>query len=109
MMRCVIWTLYQDNAPVLAAVHTTELLEAYDTHVLDWPACSPDLNIIENVLGKVFRDFYKDGKRYENKDWADAMFDFFMHLDADYFRNLYHLTPRRCLNVLQKYGVMIDY
>lgn len=105
-----LWSLQQDNAPIHTAEHTRSWLEDNDVHVLDWPARSPDLNIIENVWGMVVRTVYKDGKRYENKEQlGEAVFDAFMNLSLDYIRNLYHSMPRRCLSVIQSKGAMINY
>lgn len=35
---------------------------------MDWPALSPDLNIIELVWGWVVREVYKNNRQYANKN-----------------------------------------
>ncbi len=41
----------QDLAPVHTSKSTKSLLNEHGVGVLDWPANSPDLNPIENLLG----------------------------------------------------------
>ncbi|KAF4736386.1 hypothetical protein FOZ63_022494, partial [Perkinsus olseni] len=40
--------------------------------VLPWPACSPDLNVIENLWSYLKQDIYSGGRQYNTLDelWA---------------------------------------
>ena len=59
-------TFQQDNAPAHKARDTTDFLESKNIPVLSWPACSPDLNPIENLWGVLVSKVYADGRQYDS-------------------------------------------
>ena len=57
-----------DNAPCHSARATKAWLQAHGIETLRWPACSPDLNPIENVWGIMTKRIYRQGRQYVSKD-----------------------------------------
>lgn len=56
----------QDNASIQKAKVTMKWFKDKQIEVLDWPACCPDLNPIENLWGIMVRSVYKHGKQYNS-------------------------------------------
>ena len=60
------WIFQQDNAPIHTAKIAKEWFTNKNVTVLQWPAKSPDLNIIENVWGHLSRVLYENVKQYDS-------------------------------------------
>ena len=63
--RCLCgeeWIFPQDNAAIYDASLTKYSLEQ-KIRLLDHPACSPDLNPIENLWGLIVAKFYEGGRQ----------------------------------------------
>uniref|UniRef100_A0A3Q0QWA4 Tc1-like transposase DDE domain-containing protein n=1 Tax=Amphilophus citrinellus TaxID=61819 RepID=A0A3Q0QWA4_AMPCI len=50
------WVFQQDNAAVHSARLTKDFFQENNITLLDHPACSPDLNPIENIWGRMARE-----------------------------------------------------
>lgn len=104
------WTFQQDNSSVHSSSYTKQWMESNDIDLLDWPAKSPDLNIIENVWGQLARDVYADGKQYENvKDLENAIWVAWSKIEISYIRTLYRSLPNRLISVIERKGALTDY
>ena len=64
----------QENDPAHSAVHTNEWFFNNIVAVLDWPAKSPDFNVIENAWTWIERDLYKGQRQFDYlEDLREAM------------------------------------
>lgn len=54
----------QDNASIHVSHQSKEFFSSRSIPLLDWPAKSPDLNVIENAWGIIARAVYSNGRQY---------------------------------------------
>ena len=54
----------QDNAAIRNASITKKYLLEQKIRLLDYPACCPDLNHIENLWGLIVAKVYEGGRQY---------------------------------------------
>ena len=82
-------------------------------NVLQCPACSPDLNPIENLWGLIVKKLYrKNGeiiKYSSKKSLKVAITGIWNNIDTQLLRNLVPSMPSRCLDAVKKIGSKIDY
>ena len=96
------------------AIHRANDVKNYkeENHIncLEWPAQSPDLNVIENVWLKLK---IRLQQRVEVLNTADelsaAIKDIWENLSVDYIQGLYHSIPKRLRKVLKVKGEMTQY
>lgn len=71
--------------------------------VLDWPAKSPDLNVIENVWGRI--KYNLRATVFESKDhlWAEIVKEW-EKTPLDFIRGLYDSLPDRIEAVIEANG-----
>ena len=103
--------LFQDdNAPIHRANDVKNYKEENQINCLEWPAQSPDLNVIENVWLKLK---IRLQQRVEVLNTADelsaAIKDIWENLSVDYIQGLYHSIPKRLRKVLKVKGEMTKY
>lgn len=100
----------QDNASCHAAKNTKNFLKAHNIPVMDWPACSPDLNPIENAWGILSQAVFAQGRTYENaKQLRKAIIDEWAKITPNILKSLITSMPRRLEEVIMKKGEATHY
>jgi len=101
------WYLQEDNSPVHKSKKVKDFLEKSRISTLEWPAKSPDLNIVEDCW-KTISDLVYDGKQFKSK--ADLVAKITLainHLNQSQRHkviDLYKAIRSRLCIVLEKHG-----
>ena len=99
-----------DNAPVDRARLTTTFMDENEIKIMEWPAQSPDLNIIENVWLKLKIELQKNS---ETEDFRDQLyhkiFKIWTNISVDYIRSVYSSIPKRTRKVQTARGYITKY
>lgn len=94
------YVFMHDNAAIHKSRQTKSFLQSCSVEVLDWPACSPDLNPIENIWGILARRVYSETKQYESVDHLkQAILREWSRLEPDILINLINSMKQRLFNV----------
>lgn len=100
----------QDNAAIHNSKYTRDWLNSKNIDVLNWPARSPDLNIIENLWGHLARKVYANGRQYNNLiDLKSAIEYEFYNIDICYIQKLFDSIPNRIFDLILAKGSHINY
>ena len=102
--------LQDDNAPVHRARVVRDFLQRQGVQRIDWLACSPDFNPIENIWDRIYRLVRENHPApqttqqllgYLNQEWQN--------LPQQVFRHHIQSMRRRCNECLQKRGGYTHY
>jgi len=103
--------IYQhDNAPIHTSRAAKTFLTEANISVLEWPANSPDVNIIENIwayIKKRLDDYTEDPKGLDEL-WERVQ-EIWTTIPIDVIRHLYESLPRRMKMVYENHGGSIRY
>ena len=104
------WVFQQDNAAVHNARLTKDFFRENIITLLDHPACSPDLNPIENIWGWMAREVYKNGHQFQTVDaLREAIFTTWSNVPTSLLETLASSMPKRIFEVINKNGGATHY
>lgn len=100
----------QDNA----AIHNSKLAKAWfsdrNIEVLEWPACSPDLNPIENLWSILARRVYENGKQFDNVNMLKRRIrECWQQIDQETMEKLILSMKSRLIEVIRNNGSYTHY
>ena len=95
----------QDNAPAHSAVHTKDWFFENIVAVLNWPAKSPEINVIENAWTWLVKDVYQGYRQFDYlDDLREAIVDAWDRMPQSYINKLIESMPTRCGRVILSRG-----
>ena len=103
------WYFQQDGAPPHSTKATKLYFEQMGVHLLDWPAQSPDLNIIENLWPLISRALPKATFRNQDDAWGIIKGVCEENRFQEAIKRLYDSIPRRLQECQQRRGKAILY
>lgn len=105
------WQFQQDNAPIHVARSTLADFEQRGIPLFNnWPAKSPDMNIIENLWSILAREVYKEGRQYANKEELTAAIETaWLNIEQAKIKSLYDSLPRRIIALHDAKGKWTKY
>lgn len=95
----------QDNASIHVSKQTKAWFAENNVPVMDWPACSPDLNPIENLWGLLASEVYKHGRQFNTiSDLKDCIKDSWRKIGRSTLQTLINSMPERIFEVIKAKG-----
>ena len=99
-----------DNAPPHKSRETMDFIREKNITGTEWPAQSPDLNIIENIWLRMKRDIEKEVQLIETSaQLIKVIRRSWENINMKYIRDLYETIPSRLAEVIRMKGNMTKY
>ena len=102
------YTYQQDNSPVHTSALTKEYFRVNNIPTLEWPACSPDLNPIENLWEVIKRKLSKINN-INSANFDQHIRDTIRNIDYECIFNMIRNMHIRIQKVIDNNGDVIDY
>lgn len=103
----------QDNASIHVSRESKEWFRARDIPLMTWPACSPDLNPIENLWAILARRVYGQASErrvfHSVNDLKTKIAEEWLKINNDLLKSLCESMPRRIFEVILKNGSATKY
>ena len=98
-------TLVQDGAPAHTALSLPKTGANETYRILpDWPANSPDLNLVENLWGIMDENTYRDPEPKTMAQLKRRLSEEWTNIPLKTLQELSHSMPRRLKNVIKNKG-----
>lgn len=99
------WIFQQDNAACHTSRHSMQWFSDKKMRILEWPARSPDLNIIENLWGILARTVYAGCRQFNTKnELKDAIMTAWEEIPQETVHNLFEDMHTRMKLLLKADG-----
>ena len=100
----------QDNASVHTAKAVKEYFRQQNIKILEWPARSPDLNIIENCWAQLSRSVYAKGKQFQTvEELKNCIERNWISFSRKFVKKLFKSVSKRLISVIQAKGGTTKY
>lgn len=100
----------QDNAPIHSAKIIKDWFTSNKIVKLDWPAVSPDLNIIENVWGILSRSVYLESRQFGTiEELKSPILASWEQILQETIKKLYDALPNRIFELINGGGKATKY
>lgn len=100
----------QDNAPVHTSKLVKEFFKKENIQVLDWPARSPDFNIIENIWGHLARNVYSGSRQFSGvEELKKTIQEEWAKIPQELIRRHFDSLPDRMIAALENGGAFTGY
>ena len=104
------WTFMQDNAAIHVSNESKKWFQDKNIDLLEWPACSPDLNPIENLWSSLARKVYQNNRHFESILELRSTIELeWQQLELSLLRKLIDSMPSRIFEVINKNGGVTSY